>query len=180
MKAVRYNVLYVDVGESYVPIQCDALIKKAVLDRNMLNAHDMYSDMPLITGVPAKHATYEDFQRRFNCPPYIKTASCHDVGLQFPRSCSHPPCDLCRVDYQSKLNEIWSKILYKLHSLYLQHFQEFIFIINFLKLKMGICLFLDTIVGEQILLGGQMVKILRSDSQTCLLANKLVITKRSA
>ena len=179
MKAVRYNVLYVDVGESYVPIQCDALIKKAVLDRNMLNAHDMYSDMPLITGVPAKHATYEDFQRRFNCPPYIKNASCHDVGLQFPRSCSHPPCDLCRVDYQSKLNEIRSKILYKLH---FKTFSGniFIFIIIFFKLKMGISLYLVTIVGEQILLGGQMVKILRSDSQTCLLANKLVITKRSA
>ena len=90
-----------DVGKSYVPIQCDDFIKKAVLDRNMFNAHDMYSDMPLTTGVLAKHATYEDFQRLFKCEN-LQNGTCNDNGLQFPRSCSHPPCHLCRVDYQSK------------------------------------------------------------------------------
>ena len=101
-----------NVGKSYVPIQCDTLIKEAILKRNMFNAHDIYPNMPLRTGVLAKHATYEDFQRLFKCEPLEKD-ECNESGLQFPRSCSYPPCDLCTVDYISKSNEMQSKVFYK-------------------------------------------------------------------
>ena len=102
-----------DVGASYVPIPCDPHIRKAIVDRNMLNAHDMYPNMPQRTGVLAKNATYEDFQRIFKCKA-LKRDDCNHRGLQFPRRCSHPPCDQCNVDYQSKLNKMPSKMLYNL------------------------------------------------------------------
>ena len=65
--------------------------------------------MSRVTGVVAKNATYEDFQRKFRCERHAPTL-CVDQGLQFPRTCSHPPCDRCTVDYQSILNKTLSQL----------------------------------------------------------------------
>ena len=86
-----------NVDPSYVPMTCEPHIKQAVIDREEDNAYFT----TVITGVPAKEATYEDFQRLFKCEN-ISKADCNDNGLQFPRSCSHPPCNQCTVDYNSK------------------------------------------------------------------------------
>ena len=98
-----------DVDVAYVPILCDILINQAVIDKNNWKAHELYGQMSLITGVIAKNATYEDFQRKFYCDNRFNDV-CMSKGLQFPRSCSHPPCDRCTVSNQSKLNKTLSEI----------------------------------------------------------------------
>ena len=98
-----------DIGKAYVPIGCHDFINTAVKNKHSNQAHNLYPNMPLITGVLAKHATYEDFQRLFYCKK-IKMSDCYDKGLQFPRSCSHPPCDRCTVDIKSKLNKTLSEL----------------------------------------------------------------------
>ena len=109
--SVINKALYCDVDEAYVPIKCDEYLKEALTKRNQFNAHDMYPQMPIVTGVLAKNATYEDFQRVFYCL-HLEENECFNKGLQLPRSCSHPPCDRCKVDYQSKLNNISFEISY--------------------------------------------------------------------
>ena len=105
------NVKKCRLDEGYVPIPCDLRIKQAMQGRDQNNAHTAYPQMPLVTGVLAGNATYEDFQREFYCKR-IQSQFCRDKGLQFPRFCSHPPCDQCTVDYRSKLDYILSKISY--------------------------------------------------------------------
>lgn len=47
-----------------------------------------------ITGVDVFHATFNDAQRYLKCKP-IKKEDCNDKGLQFPITCSCPPCEQC-------------------------------------------------------------------------------------
>ena len=53
--------------------------------------------MQEVTGVNHTNATFEDFQREFKCKD-IRKADCNDKGLQFPSTCSYPPCDKCTVE----------------------------------------------------------------------------------
>ena len=91
---------------AYVPITCDALIKQAEMQRDA--EETQYTT--LVTGVPFEEATYEDFQRLFKCND-IHKAECNDKGLQYPRLCSHPPCDQCTVNYISMNNHHYINIL---------------------------------------------------------------------
>ena len=53
--------------------------------------------MRYVVGVEPKRIcgpTYEDFQRMFKCQN-IHSQWCNDKGLQFPVTCSVPPCNRC-------------------------------------------------------------------------------------
>ena len=53
-----------------------------------------YQDMIFVCGVRPLDATQNDFQRYFKCKS-IHPEDCNDEGLEFPTSCSVPPCDQC-------------------------------------------------------------------------------------
>ena len=53
-----------------------------------------YQDMFYVCGVRPLDATQNDFQRYFKCKN-IHPEDCNDKGLEFPTSCSVPPCDQC-------------------------------------------------------------------------------------
>ena len=67
--------------------------------KTVLYSPQLYPEMEYVTGVEPKDGTYEDFQREFRCKN-LHRADCKDKGLQFPRKCSHPPCDLSIANYQ--------------------------------------------------------------------------------
>ena len=50
--------------------------------------------MKYVTGVEPSAATHEDFQRIFKCQN-LRAVDCNDKGLQFPATCSVPPCNEC-------------------------------------------------------------------------------------
>merc|ERR1712061_296992 len=50
--------------------------------------------MYLISGVNLTQATYQDFQRMYKCLK-LNAPDCHDKGLDFPSTCSNPPCNAC-------------------------------------------------------------------------------------
>ena len=50
--------------------------------------------MIFVCGVRPLDATQNDFQRYFKCKN-IHPEDCNDKGLEFPTSCSVPPCDQC-------------------------------------------------------------------------------------
>ncbi|CAK0825836.1 unnamed protein product [Prorocentrum cordatum] len=50
--------------------------------------------MYLISGVDLSQGTYEDFQRMYKCLN-LNAYDCNDLGLDFPTTCSEPPCDAC-------------------------------------------------------------------------------------
>ena len=53
-----------------------------------------YPNMETISHVSVKEAIQSDFQRLFKCKG-IHEAYCNDQGLEFPSTCSSPPCNLC-------------------------------------------------------------------------------------
>ena len=53
-----------------------------------------YPGMRRICGMNLPEATREDFQRYFRCAG-IESSSCVDLGLQYPKTCSSPPCNKC-------------------------------------------------------------------------------------
>ena len=63
----------------------------------MAEAPNWYPEMEVVTGVTLNSATFEDFQREFKCKDIWK-AECNDKGLQFPSTCSYPPCNQCTVE----------------------------------------------------------------------------------
>ena len=50
-----------------------------------------------ICGVSVQEAKFEDFQRFFKCND-VQKEYCNDKGLQFPTTCSFPPCDSCEAN----------------------------------------------------------------------------------
>ena len=66
------------------------------------DSYKLYPEFTRIAGVHAKDAAYEDFQRFFKCRD-VDRDNCNGAGLQFPTSCSHPPCNHCDIDRQSKI-----------------------------------------------------------------------------
>ena len=50
--------------------------------------------MKEVTGKEPKDASFEDFQREFKCKD-VQKAACNEQGLQFPLTCSFPPCNYC-------------------------------------------------------------------------------------
>ena len=53
-----------------------------------------YPEMKKVTGSEPKDASFEDFQREFKCKDVAKN-DCNGKGLQFPLTCSSPPCNQC-------------------------------------------------------------------------------------
>ena len=52
-------------------------------------------------GISAKDASFEDFQRLFKCTNE-HAVYCNEKGLQFPNTCSFPPCNRCTVNESGK------------------------------------------------------------------------------
>ena len=57
-------------------------------------ADEWYKDMKKQTGVEPRDGSFEDFQRIFKCNG-IHDYDCNNIGLQFPLTCSYPPCNTC-------------------------------------------------------------------------------------
>ena len=53
-----------------------------------------YPEMENDWGVKIENATFNDFQRIFKCRNK-KKEKCNEMGLDFPKTCSKSPCDLC-------------------------------------------------------------------------------------
>ena len=60
-------------------------------------AQNWNRDMRKTIGVEPIHASFNDFQRMYKCKDIWKE-NCNDEGLQFPLTCSYPPCDKCAVN----------------------------------------------------------------------------------
>ena len=56
-----------------------------------------------VTGVNPTDATLKDFQREFKCKN-LELGDCK--GLQFPLTCSFPPCNQCSIENSGKLEII--------------------------------------------------------------------------
>ena len=59
-----------------------------------------YTDMQGLIGVNVYDASLTDAQRYIMCKTFSdpqKKADCNDNGLQFPSTCSCPPCDKCSI-----------------------------------------------------------------------------------
>ena len=79
----------------YVPSKCKGHIEYAFTEGKYDNrANVWYEDMKKRIGVEPRDGTFEDFQRIYKCNN-IHKKDCNDKGLEFPLSCSHPPCDNC-------------------------------------------------------------------------------------
>ena len=70
-------------------------------------ACDWYKNMKLKVGVEPVDATFEDFQRLFKCNK-MHLQSC--TGLDFPQSCSFPPCNICQVNTPGKYRIIFIRL----------------------------------------------------------------------
>ena len=68
-------------------------------------AYKWYKGMKRITGVEPIEAKFEDFQRIFKCLDIWKEL-CNDQGLQYPLTCSHPPCNTCSMNQPGKYIKI--------------------------------------------------------------------------
>ena len=64
-------------------------------------ANEWYKDMKKQTGVEPRDGSFEDFQRIFKCNG-IWAKHCNNQGLQFPLTCSYPPCNTCNKDQPGK------------------------------------------------------------------------------
>ena len=53
--------------------------------------------MEEVAGVTAKDASFQDFHRLFKCKN-IHNANCNQKGLQYPPTCSFPPCNQCVIE----------------------------------------------------------------------------------
>ena len=83
--------------DGFIPPICKSHINWAfTVGKHRAEANVWYRDMKKITGVDPKDASFKDFQRFFKCNGNW-AKDCNDKGLQFPRSCSYPPCDKCTV-----------------------------------------------------------------------------------
>ena len=78
-----------------VPSSCQNHINWAYNTGKNTNP-EWYSSMKDSCGVPVKDASIEDFQRLFKCKD-ISKSDCNDRGLQFPTTCSVPPCNVCTI-----------------------------------------------------------------------------------
>ena len=68
-------------------------------------ANEWYKDMKQKTGVEPRDGSFEDFQRIFKCND-IQANDCNDQGLQYPFTCSHPPCNTCSMNQPGKYIKI--------------------------------------------------------------------------
>ena len=108
---LAYHFLYLDIKwcknylilfsfynkDGFIPSKCKSHINWAfTFGKHRAEANVWYRNMKKITGVDPKDASYKDFQRIYKCNG-IWAKDCNDKGLQFPLSCSYPPCDKCAV-----------------------------------------------------------------------------------
>ena len=90
-----FSHFYAETG--IVPDSCKGHLDWAInYGKDHLDANLFYPQMEQVTGVSPKLATIEDFQRMFKCNDNNK-ADCNEKGLQFPQTCTFPPCNQCYV-----------------------------------------------------------------------------------
>ena len=70
--------------------------------KTYLEVDDFYPQMQNVTGVIPTDASFEDFQREYKCKN-LHANHCNAKGLQFPSTCSFPPCNRCSVQSKGKL-----------------------------------------------------------------------------
>ena len=63
--------------------------------------YETYPEMEQVTGSKPESATFEDFQREFKCKN-LHSSDCNEKLLEFPLTCSFPPCNQCTVGNQGK------------------------------------------------------------------------------
>ena len=115
MKDLKENIncvvsLYF-AGGGYIPEKCRVHLLWAHTDgwetarggpgKLWPEANEWYKDMKKQTGVEPRDGSFEDFQRIFKCNG-LHASDCNDRGLQFPLTCSHPPCNTCNQNQPGK------------------------------------------------------------------------------
>ena len=90
-----------------IPDDCQKELELAYTTGKLAaNANTIYGQMNDICGISFQNGTFEDFQRFFRCQN-MKSPMCNDKGLQFPSTCSVPPCNQCSHNQRKeKLNNI--------------------------------------------------------------------------
>ena len=90
---------------NYVPSSCRAHIDWALTaGKEHALASRWYADMPMVAGVHYTLATFWDFQRYFKCTN--NQPSCNSRDLEFPPTCSFPPCDNCGHGWQLPVQDM--------------------------------------------------------------------------
>ena len=90
------------VGKPLISESCKQHITWAFnIGKKYLEVDQYYPQMIDVTGVSPKDATFEDFQREFKCRN-LHIVDCKKQLLQFPLTCSFPPCNRCKVDIVGK------------------------------------------------------------------------------
>ena len=101
-------------GNGYIPEKCEFYLHGAHIDkwgwnkgpgRLWADVYGWYKDMKKITGVDPRDGSFGDFQRIFKCNG-IWAQHCNNKGLQFPLTCSYPPCNTCNRNPIGNRNHI--------------------------------------------------------------------------
>ena len=90
-----------------IPGSCIEHLNYAFVKGKNYNPQKDYPNMINVTGISPLDATRNDFQRYFICKDK-HVNECIKKGLQFPKSCSAPPCDQC--DLGNIIDNIWVPI----------------------------------------------------------------------
>ena len=88
----------------YVPKSCKPHMDWAFnVGKFSQQANEWYKDMKKITGVEPRDASLEDFQRIFKCIDLAPEACNKEKdALQFPLTCTYPPCNVCTINQPGK------------------------------------------------------------------------------
>ena len=100
------NLCFLRLGTGFIPASCKKHIEWAhKTGKFREDANKWYPEMKDVTGVTIDKATFKDFQREFKCKN-LSQKDCNSNGLQFPSSCSLPPCNRCFVNETGNYIEI--------------------------------------------------------------------------
>ena len=91
----RSNKYIQILGSNGVPEECKKQIIWALnIGRFQNQGWYGYPEMEADWGVKIENATFNDFQRIFKCRNK-KKEKCNEKGLEFPKTCSKSPCNMC-------------------------------------------------------------------------------------
>ena len=107
---LTYKTIGTSIGAGYIPESCKEHITWA-LETGKDDANTHYPELEMITGEKPQYATFEDFQRYFKCKN-VQRDSCNDRGLDFPLTCSFPPCDQCSIGLEGKFKIFHTTLSY--------------------------------------------------------------------
>ena len=100
-----------------IPGSCIEHLNYAFVTGKNYDPQEDYPNMYNVTGISPQDATRNDFQRYFICKDK-HVNDCIKKGLQFPKTCSAPPCDQCDLGNIIDKTWIFQSLYYVVQSVY--------------------------------------------------------------